>query len=148
MSYHAITCRVPLPFFSVLWLTASLCGCASGSRTDHSPQTAALPARVSHVVFITLHDSSRIDELIADCDRLLPTIPGVTAYACGRHIDTGRASVDASYHVGLYIGFDSTGDYAVYVDHPQHVELVTTWRPHIAAMLVRDWWDGGDRPGR
>ncbi|MCL4211163.1 MAG: Dabb family protein [Phycisphaeraceae bacterium] len=131
----------------VMMMIAS--GCASGSRPGASSGVvgpAPLPARISHVVFITLHDPARTEQLIADCDRLLPTIPGVTSYACGRHIDTGRASVDASYHVGLYIGFDSTEGYAVYVDHPQHVELVTKWRPEIASMLVRDWWDDGQRP--
>ncbi|MBX3363846.1 MAG: Dabb family protein [Phycisphaeraceae bacterium] len=125
---------------------STLAACAiglAGCSTCPSSQTAPAPrpALISHIVLISLHDTGDIPSLIADSDRLLPFIPGVVAYAAGQHIDTGRPSVLTDYHVGLYIGFASVQDYAVYVDHPNHVELVETWRPRIASLRVWDVLD-------
>lgn len=117
---------------------AALVGCAvSGPAGRSTPR----PARISHVVFLKLHDPGERGELLADCHRLLPAIPGVVSYAGGRHLDVGRASVDGDYDVGLYIGFETERDYAVYVDHPLHVELVESWRDRLEWMRVHDVLD-------
>lgn len=120
--------RIPILLSAVM-----LVGCAS---TGPAPR----PAAISHVVLVELNDPTRADELIADCDRLLSTIPGVVSYAVGKHIDTGRANVIADYDVGIYIGYDSTDDYATYVTHPQHVEILDKWRP-VSRIVVRDFLD-------
>ena len=106
--------------------------------------TSNRPAAINHVVFFTLNDSSRAAELIADCDRRIAGIPGVESYFCGRHVDTGRESVDSNYDVGFYVGFDSFEDYARYVEHPEHKALVEDWQPHLREMLVRDVYDVTD----
>jgi hypothetical protein len=106
--------------------------------------TATRPAPISHVVFFDLDDPADAAELVADCHELLPSIPGVVSCAAGQHLDTGRDMVDGDYDVGLYIGFDNEADYTVYIDHPQHVELVTRWEPRIESVLIRDFLD--DRP--
>lgn len=110
-----------------------LAGCVSTS-------VAPRPAAISHVVLIRLDDPSKADELIADSDRLLATIPGVVSYAAGKHLDTGRTNVLGDYDVGLYIGYDSTADYATYVEHPQHIELVRKWAG-AGEIIVRDFRD-------
>lgn len=102
---------------------------------------AARPARINHVVFFKLRDPGQAAALIADCDRLLPTIPGVAAYYCGRHHEVGRATIDSDYDVGAFVGFDSDADYAAYVEHARHVELVTTWRPRLEWLRVYDVLD-------
>tara|TARA_Y100001933_G_C18730579_1_gene451492 strand:+ start:253 stop:669 length:417 start_codon:yes stop_codon:yes gene_type:complete len=99
------------------------------------------PARISHIVFFKLEDPSQRDALLADCDRLLPAIPGVVSYAAGRHLDVGRNTVDGDYDLGLYIGFETERDYAVYVDHPNHTELVGSWRDRLAWLRVHDVLD-------
>ncbi len=98
----------------------------------------ARPARISHVVFLKLEDPSRRAELLADCDAMLPGIPGVESYAAGRHLDVGRDSVDGDYDVGLYIGFETETDYAGYVEHPDHVAFVEQWKPALAWLRVHD----------
>lgn len=113
--------------------------CVQGCSQRQPP--APRPALISHVVLAELVDPTEAPQLIADCDLLLADIPGVTSYACGSHIDTGRSSVLADYHVGLFIGFNSTDDYAVYVDHPQHVELLSRWKPRITRLRVYDIHD-------
>jgi hypothetical protein len=112
-------------------VTLATIGCASRS-------TVRRPAIINHVVFISLHDNADVDELIADCDAMLTTIPGVASYGAGTHLDTGRSAVDGNYDVGLFIGFNSRDDYAVYVDHPNHIALVTKWKPGIKQMRIFD----------
>lgn len=114
---------------AILSITFLLPGCAA---------TPPRPAVINHPVFFTLNDPADTDELIADCDALLPAIPQVISYYCGRPFDSGRDTVDHNYHVGLYVGFNSEEDYAAYVAHPNHVELVTTWRPRIKTLRVHD----------
>jgi hypothetical protein len=120
-----------------LLLSVLLSGCAATGSA--SPPR---PARISHIVFFKLHEPALWPDLLADCDRLLPSIPGVVSYAAGRHLDTGRgARVVSDYDLGLYIGFDSEPDYAGYVDHPAHRELVGTWQPRLAWLRVYDVLD-------
>ena len=108
-------------------------GCGAGGP--------ARPARISHVVFIKLEDPAQRGALLADCDAMLPGIPGVSSYAAGRHLDVGRASVDGDYDVGLYIGFETEADYAGYVAHPDHVAFVERWKPELAWLRVHDILD-------
>ena len=120
-------------------------GCQHGadaptSRAD-ARASAPRPALISHVVFFKLQDPSGAPALIDACDTMLSEIPGVVSYAAGRHIDTGRPTVDGDYDVGLYIGFDTEDAYAAYVDHPQHVELVNEWKPRLAWLRVYDIHD-------
>jgi len=99
------------------------------------------PARIGHVVFFDLVDPADRGALIADCDAKLAKIPGVVSYAAGRHLDVGRETVIDDYDVGLYIGFETEADYARYVSHPLHVELVEAWRPRLASLRVYDILD-------
>ncbi len=110
-------------------------GCAS------SGSEGLRPARIGHVVFMKLTDPAEQAALLADCDEKLPQIPGVVAYAAGRHLDVGRASVDGDYDVGLYIGFETEEDYAAYVEHELHRELVETWKPRLEWLRVYDVLD-------
>jgi hypothetical protein len=118
-------------------LVLSSAGCASRQGASGPPT----PARISHIVLVSLNDPVDADALIADSDRRLATIPSVVSYAAGRHIDTGRANVAADYDVGLYIGFDSVEGYSQYVDHPDHVNFVSDWMPRIRSLVIRDVLD-------
>lgn len=117
-----------------------LCGCSTGQAASESA-TPSRPAAISHVVFFKLHDAAQSDALLSDCDRLLPGIPGVISYAAGRHLDTGRATVDSDYDVGLYIGFETADAYQGYVSHEQHVALVEAWRDRLDWYRVYDVLD-------
>lgn len=93
---------------------------------------------INHVVFIKLIKPAQVNKLIADCDRLLPTIHGVQDYWCGQPGDFGRTTVDDNYDVGLCVTFHSAHDYAVYVEHGNHIELVQAWKPHLEWLRVHD----------
>ena len=111
-------------------IALSLCACASNQ-----------PARINHVVFMTLKDPAQADALVKACDAELAPIPGVTSYFAGTHLDTGRATVDADYDVGLYLGFNTEEAYSGYVEHPAHVAFVEAWKPKLELLLVRDILD-------
>ena len=118
----------PLYLLALLLLTA----CAS---TPHRP------ARINHVAYFILQNPADADELIADCDRMVTEIPGITSYYCGTPFDTGRDTVDGNYDVGFYVGFDTEDDLRTYVAHPSHVELVAKWRPRLESLRVHDVLD-------
>ncbi len=106
-----------------------------------TPSNPPRPARINHVVFFKLQDPSDAAELIKDCDAKLASIPGVVAYFAGSHLDTGRATVDSDYDVGLYVGFMTEAAYRPYVEHPSHIEVVAKWKPSLKWLLVRDILD-------
>jgi hypothetical protein len=109
-------------------------GCATSMRAD-PPR----PARISHIVLFKLHDPADAPELIGDCVRMLPRIPGVVTGAAGRPLDTARGDrVDGNYDVGLYIGFSSEQDYARFVEHPDHLSMVKKWTPRLEWLRIHD----------
>ena len=91
--------------------------------------------------FFKLKNPADADELVRDCDRKLATIRGVVSYYAGKHLDVGRATVDGDYDVGLYVGFMTEADYAEYVEHPAHIEVVRKWRPRWRWIRVHDVLD-------
>lgn len=123
------------PLLLIALIGTLLTGCVSAGHA------APRPARINHVVFIKLVDPADAPALIADCDATIRAMPMVRSYWAGTHIDTGRASVDADYHVGAYMGFDSTEDYAAYVIDPRHVDLVARWRDRMQWLRVYDVFD-------
>jgi hypothetical protein len=127
----------------VLLVAIALTGCSSqriGSADDRSGASPPpRPARINHLAFFKLKNPADAPELIADCDRMLATIPGVVSYYAGTHLDTGRGErVDSNYDVGFYVGFENEQAYARYVDHPNHVAAVNKWRPRWEWIRVHD----------
>jgi hypothetical protein len=118
----------------LLLLALLLTACASTS-------TPARPAQINHLAFFVLQDPDDARELIADCDAMASAIPGIVAYYCGTHLDTGRETVDGDYDVGFYVGFDSVEDLRAYVENPNHLALVTKWRPRLSSLRVHDVLD-------
>ncbi len=106
-----------------------------------TPSNPPRPARINHVVFFKLQNPNDAVELINDCDAKLAAIPGVVAYFAGPHLETGRATVDSDYDVGLYVGFMTEDAYRAYVEHPSHIEVVAKWKPALEWLLVRDVLD-------
>ena len=152
-----------LPALVVLPSLPILAGCvvAIGNSTQPEPAapvvrsgepaatvagSASRPALIHHVVFIRLAEPSQAPELLADCDRLLPTIPGVVSYWRGTHFDMGRTNVIGDYAVGLEVAFESREAYQAYLDHPNHLELLEIWKPRWTGATIYDVWDPGSEP--
>jgi len=129
-------CSGRLIVLTGLFLAATLTGCAS-TQSGSAERVAV----INHVVFFKLKDPAQAEALIADCDANLATISSVTRYYCGTHIDTGRDTIISDYDVGAFVGFDSTDEYAAYVEHPNHIALVDKWRPQLEWLKVYDVHD-------
>lgn len=116
-------------------------GCAiSVGNTRTVTKAGSMPV-IGHPVFFTLKDPSRASELVGDCDRLLEGLSEVHAYHCGTPYDSGRSTVVADYHVGLWVGFASREAYNRYVASDEHQRLVEKWGPLCESIVVRDVLD-------
>ena len=102
---------------------------------------ASRPALIGHIVFVELNDFAHYPEILADSDSLLATIPSVSKYAAGSHVDTGRATVSDDYDLAIYLGFESVEALAEYVDHDQHIEYVRKWKPKLKSLRIYDMLD-------
>ena len=118
-----------------IFAIATISGCSS------QPTRAPRPALIGHIVFIELNEQSDYDAILADSDALLSTIPSVSAYAAGQHIDTGRSTIINDYDLAIYLGFESIDDLNAYVAHDQHVEYVKKWKPMLNSLRVYDMYD-------
>ena len=112
----------------------TLLSLVAGTMVACAPKTP----RINHVVLIDLKDDSGRNALVSDCNRLLPSIPGVATYWCGTHGDFGRTGVDSDYDVALCVGFQEDGDYASYLIHPAHLQLVSKWKPRFEWIRIHD----------
>lgn len=132
---------------ALLMLSAVLCmsGCWGYKRPavpkQNRPALAPAPALISHIVFVKLKDETDIANLHRSADFSLATIPSVSVYASGQHLDTGRSTVLNDYDLAIYIGFESQEDLVAYVAHPQHVSFVERWEPKIDSIRVYDMQD-------
>lgn len=129
------------------WLATLLPVAASACQTTPEAQSLARredlgsPA-ITHLVLVQLKDPSRLAELVADCDRVLPAIEGVAGYSCGVPLDMGRSNVSGDYDVGIYVGFRDAEAYRSYVDDPRHLELVERWRDGWKGVRIFDVIEG------
>ena len=96
------------------------------------------PARIGHVVLLSLNDPADAPELIESSRAVLGPIPGITTLGVGTHLETGRAALINDYDVALYIGFETEADYTAYLVHPDHVAYVDAWRPRLASIRIID----------
>lgn len=114
----------------------SLVGCSETVIRGEGGPRSAPP--ITHVVLIELADPSQAAELERDCNEMLPRIPSVTLYGCGRPVDIGRGTVDGDYTLGLIVGYESERGYREYLDHPLHQQLVEKWRPRWTRIRIYD----------
>ena len=113
-----------------------LATCLTGCSTRHVPHD---PGMINHVVLITLEDPSEAEALRADCDSMLSTIPSVTVYACGPHVETGRSkAVVNEYTLGLLVSFQDMAGYSAYLEHPGHLALLEKWKSKFSKLTIYD----------
>ena len=110
------------------------------------PRRAPSPARINHIVFVSLNDRDDYKEILIDSDALLSTIPSVKTYSAGPHMGTGRDTIIDDYDLAIVLGFDTREELAAYVAHEQHVRYVTKWKPRLSSLRVYDMLDQSDTP--
>ena len=118
----------------LLFVSSLLIGCDTMPRPSR-------PALINHVVFFKLKSPSTADELIADCDKHLTTVPGVASYYSGKHFDVRGANAESDYDVAVYWGFMSQQDYEDYLEHPTHIRLQGKWQPRMQWRRAYDTID-------
>ncbi len=136
-----LTHRLLSPILATALLT--LAACSGGQRTSRSPvpPPADPPALIGHIVFVELADPSDFHRILHDADWMLGTIPTVSTFAAGKHLDTGRSTVRGDYDLAIYLGFENEADLNVYVAHLAHIDFVNKWKPRLKALRVYDMLD-------
>lgn len=130
-------------------LLASLAGCTAIERTRCEPGPFRFgDAALVHVVLFELDDPGRVEALAADCERLLAPLSMVFGFSVGRHLDAGREGIQDDYDLALVVRFVDAEAYQAYAEHPAHLELVATWKPHLTGLRRYDYWDEALRPRR
>lgn len=125
----------------LLPVAASACQTTPAEQSLARREDLGSPA-ITHLVLVQLKDPSRLAELVADCDRVLPAIEGVAGYSCGVPLDMGRSNVSGDYDVGIYVGFRDADAYRSYVDDPRHLALVERWRDGWKGVRIFDVIEG------
>ncbi len=120
-------------------LVLAAAGCGAPQIPPSIPPETPSAITLRHVVFISLKDKADLALLEVACDSKLESIPGVLEYARGRHIDTGRTTVDRDYDLAISVGFSSLAAYRGYLVHPQHIALVGEWKDKFRAMRIYDF---------
>jgi hypothetical protein len=95
-----------------------------------------------HLVYFWLKagtsDSAR-QQLLDDCQTLLPKIPGVRHLWAGRPAMTPRPVVDNSYDLGLCVIYDDQAGHDAYQDHSLHHEFLARNKANFGRIQVYDF---------
>ena len=95
-----------------------------------------------HLVFFYKRPEAtvaQVDQLLADCYRLLGAIPEVLLIQAGTPAMTARADADNSYAVGLSVTLADAAAHAVYQKHPLHLEFIARNKPTWTRVQVYDF---------
>ncbi len=115
-------------------------GCVAvvGNTVERTSHLRACSSIV-HVVLIELASPADAEALQDDCWKQLPRCRGVINFDCGPHVDMGRASVDASYSIGVMVTFADRAGYDSYLEDEHHKKLVEDWKPKWKSCRIFDF---------
>ena len=85
---------------------------------------------LQHVVLVELDDPALAAAMTRDMQEAFERIPTLRRWEIGPHVDTGRATVQRWYTLGVLTQFDSVADYQAYLQDARHEALVQKWKPH------------------
>ncbi|MBL9140356.1 MAG: Dabb family protein [Phycisphaerae bacterium] len=125
-------------------LLASACATPEERVEERRNQIATPP--ITHIVLIQLKDPSRARELVEDCNRSLPGIPAVLAYACGEPLASDRPNVMKNYSVGFFVSFRDEEGYKEYTEDPAQLALVEKWRTAWKDVRIFDFLEATGAP--
>jgi len=104
-------------------------------------------ARAVHVVLIWLKEPGNQDHrhTVIEATRGFSHLPGIEQIRIGAPIPSDRATVDASFDVGLYMVFESTSALDAYLAHPEHKQAQKSILGSLVRkVLVYDFYDDRD----
>ena len=97
-------------------------------------------------MLIKLRDVADTGALLADTQQHLSAVPEVSALYIGRPFPVGRTGVDLDWDVAVIVGFADRGAYEAYLAHPEHIRLISAWKPRFEWIRVHDALEVSDQP--
>jgi len=108
---------------------------AAADKDEKARPTKAGAGNYVHVVIFTLKKdapASAVEEVIADCHKLLAKIKSVRQVKAGRPAREAEEKwVRKDYHVGLLVIVDDHAGLKAYLEDPLHVEFVKKHGKHF-----------------
>ncbi len=96
---------------------------------------------LAHMVYFTLHDNSpsKVDELVAACNKYLSGHPGVVYFSAGKlNPDLARPVNDRAYEVALHVVFADRASHDAYQIAPRHEEFIAEQKSNWKQVRVFD----------
>ena len=96
---------------------------------------------VSHIVFVWAKENTSKENIAAMISRaeMLSKIAGVNSMKVGTAVPSERSTVDDSYDVGITLSFDTVDAMQAYLEHPEHVNYVSTYvKPYAEKLRIYD----------
>jgi hypothetical protein len=96
---------------------------------------------VSHIVFVWAKENTSKKNIAAMISHaaILSKITGVNSIKVGTAVPSDRSTVDDSYDVGITLSFDTVDAMQAYLEHPEHVNYVSTYvKPYAEKLRIYD----------
>lgn len=95
--------------------------------------------KVQHIVICWLKDGASKEKFI-EAVKNLKAIEQVQNVSVGTKLESIEPVADNSFDISFIITFKNNDDLKVYLDHPKHVEAVTSaLKPALAKVVVYDF---------
>lgn len=107
-----------------------------------TPMPESTPSNVlRHVVSFKFKDdapSAKIDEIIAAFEALPSKIPQIRGFEWG--LNNSPEGHDKGFTHVFFLTFHSEEDRSIYLPHPDHQAFGALLSPHLADVMVVDYW--------
>ncbi len=110
-------------------------------RTKQKNRSTQEDSLLRHVVLFKFKEDSpsqAIEEIKNAFSKLPSNIPEVYAYEWG--LNNSPEGLNKDFTHCFLVTFKSEEDRAVYLPHPDHMAFVELLKPHLADVLVVDYW--------
>jgi hypothetical protein len=131
----------------VLGVAAALLICAASATAREEQKSAAGAAPLVHCVIFRMKKDApadAVDQVIADCHKMLAKIASVRSVKAGRPAKTGTdEKLKKPFDVGLLVLCDDVAGLKAYIDDPLHKEFVAKYGKYfdIEQLQVFDFAD-------
>lgn len=111
------------------------------SETPLNTEKATHKKQLRHIVLFKFNEESTqadIDRIIKSFSNLPSKIESIKDFECG--LNNSTEALNKEFTHAFFLTFDTQEGLDKYLPHPSHKEFVSSLEPHVADVLVFDYW--------